>query len=49
MNNRENIWQMQKKYILLQSLILIAMVRLARQQSGTGICHVMLRGIKPGN
>ena len=49
MDNRENIWQMQKKYILLQSLILIAMARLARQQSGTGIYHVMLRGINRQN
>ena len=49
MNNRENIWMMQNKFVLLQSLILIAMARLARQQSGTGIYHVMLRGIKPGN
>ena len=49
MNNRENNWMMQNKFVLLQSLILIAMARLARQQSGTGIYHVMLRGIKPGN
>ena len=39
---------MQKKFLYLQSLILIAMARLARQQTGTGIYHVMLRGIKPG-
>ena len=34
MNNRENIWMMQNKFVILQSLILIAMARLAR--SGTG-------------
>ena len=37
MNSRENIWMMQNKFVLLQSLILIAMARLARQQSGTGV------------
>ena len=40
---------MQNKFVLLQSLILIAMARLARQQSGTGIYHVMLRGINRQN
>lgn len=37
MNNRENIWMMQKKLLYLQSLIQIAMARQARKQSGTGI------------
>ena len=40
------IWMIQKDLVLLQSYILIAMARLARQQSGTGIYHVMLRGKK---
>ena len=33
MNNRRNIWQMQKKHVILQSLILIAMARLARSMA----------------
>ena len=41
MNNRENIWMMQNKFVLLQSYKLIAMERLRYKQSGKGIGHIL--------
>ena len=40
---------MENNCVLLQSYIVNAMARLARRQSGTGIYHVMLRGINRQN
>ena len=49
MNNRENIWMMQNKFVLLQSLILIAMARQARKQSGTDVSLGIVQKIKKEN
>ena len=49
MNNREDIWMMQNKFVLLQSLILIAMARLACQQSGTDVSLGIVQKIKKEN
>ena len=49
MNNREDIWMMQNKFVLLQSLILIAMARQARKQSGTGVSLGIVQKIKKEN